>query len=501
MAHNGVTYCKCDHCERLALRRMTAAREPEVEGPTLPGYSTPGEQELNQNQEEFFSGRTMVDLIAHLKLKYTPVVEQMKNHYQEIKDHVSDPHAKRRLREDCMRDLEANGEFAQRLFVKSVLYKLKREEIAKPGKLGRMIGDLGVAASLQGYRITEFMKRAQAELPIEYDGGIIEFVKAPEPEKLEQVFANLIAPPGKFYYVYFSDDACYSVRTSEGVKVYNMDISSCDTSQGRSVFETLVAMTPAPLEDDMRKLVEQCELPIRVQSSTDPRLVCLLRPDRPRLYSGSTITTIINNVANIAIAVSIRVNPNLSIKEAARKAGYIVTLDECTRPEEIQFLKSSPVRDTQGRYKPVLNLGVLLRLSGSCKGDLPGRGDLTKRAQRFQASLLNGYMTYASWPMLDALRKRFPLIGEAHKHDELQYKLNAGGDFSDEDILRRYDLDDIEKEDVRKFFNADLWETIGNSGLSKILMKDYGLQCNQVNNSLTYPHEVERNANSTTILT
>jgi len=176
-------------------------------------------------------------------------------------------------------------------------------------------------------------------------------------------------------------------------------------------------------------------------------------------------------------------------------------MDECCKPEDLQFLKCSPCKDIHGVYRPVLNLGVLLRLSGTCKGDLPGRGDWTKRAAKFQGSLLHGYMTCARWPMLDAMRKRYPLekingVYQFEKHEELDWKMNGGGNFTDAAVLARYDLSDIEVEDVSKFFNeTNIGQTIGNDGLSKILAKDYGLKCNQYYSSVIDPNPVYQTLN------
>jgi hypothetical protein len=97
--------------------------------------------------------------------------------------------------------------------------------------------------------------------------------------------------------------------------------------------------------------------------------------DRPRLYSGSTLTTAVNNIACLLIALNIAdlgaIN-KASIEGAAERAGYVLTGTDCLETiEDLQFLKHSPVRDTQGVYRPVLNLGVSSELLGYVKVTYP----------------------------------------------------------------------------------------------------------------------------------
>lgn len=402
----------------------------------------------------------------------------------EIREHVHDPHPKKKLREQCYKDLCDNRTIAERLFLKSVWYKIKRAEIAKPDKYPRMIGDLGVAASLQGFRLTEILKNAQASEELEFDGGIIRFVKTPQPHVLKDVFDKLMNPPGVFYYVYFSDDAVYSRREGGKVKISNIDISSCDGSHGPEVFKALIDIVPIECQDDMKILVDQCSKPIRIVSTANPNNSILMKPTTPRLYSGATITTAINNIANIAIAVAIRGHPNKTPAQAAREAGYIITEEECEIPEDIQFLKCSPVCNIRGEYHPVMNLGVLLRLSGQCKGDLPGRGSIRDRAIEFQSGLLRSYMPWARWNGLNQMRKNFGVTPRKEIQravdDLFEYKLEGdypAQDFTDEALLRRYRLDETGTYDVNLFFGMRHGEHIATPELGKVLMKDYKLSC------------------------
>ena len=302
------------------------------------------------------------------------------------------------------------------LWVRSVLWKLKTKEYAKPGKKPRGICDLGVTASLRGAWITNYLKTAQAAEVIEAEGGEFVFCKSPDPFELEKHFNNLINPKGRFYFVYFSDDSCLSIRGEDGVvRLYNLDISSCDASHGPAVFDALIALMPnAQTRADMSKLVQQCQLPLRIVSNANKNHVVFLKPRWPKLLSGSTITTAINNLANFAIAMAIvrgyALAPddveNPSMVRAAASVGYILTgCKPLAGPHQLQFLKHSPVQDCEGKWRPMLNLGVLVRASMTCDGDFPGRGPLKPRIEAFQRGLLKGAYPYCRFDILNEMTR------------------------------------------------------------------------------------------------
>jgi len=401
---------------------------------------------------------------------------------QEVEWHHGDPHAKRQLRIDAWRDLNENAFHASvtdRLWLKSVLYKMKRDEIAKPGKYPRMIGDLGVAASLQGFRVTEVMKHAMAELPIDYKNGRLEFVISPKEETMTTTFKKLLNHPG-YYFAYFSDDSCISIRTERGAVIYNLDISSCDASHW-STFMALLNITPSHLKHDMLMLIEQCMLPIHVRSNNG-RAHVTLDPTHPRLYSGSTITTLINNLANIMICKSIIDSQAFTPDEialAAAKVGYIVSVDVCRKPEDIQFLKHSPAFDLDNQLRPVLNVGVMIRSLGQCKGDLPGRGPLEPRARKFTHAYLQGMYPTTHFPLLERLRAQSEEGGEEYaravKRQFTTYEHGTHHYYTNESVMKRYDLTLQDFGDLELLGQTGIAQTVSADVFGKILRKDYGL--------------------------
>jgi hypothetical protein len=475
VSHTGSIFEDSDENTALAIRRLLAVRVPE-----RPGYH----RELISNQYKFFAGH--LAFFKMVRTSYSSYFTEYNGSEEEAVQHHADPHQKRDLRISAFTELSDNGSLYKQgdLWLRTVLWKMKKDEWAKPGKKPRMIGDLGVSASLRGFRLTNFLKIAQSEQRVSYLGGVLHFCKSPDPVEMQEVFDNLISPPGRFYFVYFSDDACFSVRCGDSVRMFNLDISSCDASHGPAIFDALRDMVPTHCKDDMQILIDQCTAPLRLVSKEDKRRVVVLKPNRPMLYSGSTITTAINNIANLCIGAAmaeLEVYDKESMTQAAASAGYIVTgVEGLELVEDLQFLKHSPVRDVDGRFRPMMNIGVVMRASGACRGDLPGRGPLRDRAEMFQRGLLRGAYPHVGFPLLEAMKKA---VGEGahYVNEEMKTKvvLNERAESfvcHSSDVYRRYRLTPFEEFEmdnvygtmsVGKFFNS--------SSVAKILQCDYGL--------------------------
>lgn len=479
-SHSGVIYANTNENFKLAMRRLTGKRLPKEKG---------AHEALLASQTKWFADNQ--ELVKKLRSMYEDTFNEYQGSEREAELHHADPHQKRRLRIDAFKELKESTALVdyRDLWVKSVWWKMKKNEYAKPGKKPRGICDLGVAASLRGAWTTNVLKVAQDQNDLEAFGGTFSFCKSPDPFELERHFNNLINPPGKFYFVYFSDDSCFSHRQKDGsVRLYNLDISSCDASHGPAVFDALVNIVPEGTpRDDMLRLVEQCKLPLRVISTGDKKKVVFLKPKVPKLMSGSTITTAINNLANLAIGFEIARSyeeapdgvENPSMVAAAARVGYILT--GCTplkNEQGLQFLKHSPVLDTEGKWRPMLNLGVLIRASMTCDGDLPGRGPLIDRARAFQRGLLLGAYPYANFEILRNM-KRAMGEGAVRWSDWTQKVGEAVGypvyEVQREQICARYDLDDCEYSELIEFSKMDVFTFHNASGLSKVLNLDYGL--------------------------
>lgn len=462
--HNGRKFENCNQNVSLAMRRLTRARVDLNEHRTL-----------KLLQDAWFIRNN--DFITMLRTHYESGLEEYTDAVTECAEHYADPHPKKNLRVQGWEELHDTGYIGGRLWIRKVLYKMKMSEWAKLYKEPRMIGDLGILASLQGFRVTEYIKRVMHDRPIFYQGGIIMFCKTPSYQKLKYIFEQLIYPSLRYFFVYFSDDSCYSVHGDAGVFRCNVDISSCDGSHGARVFRGFTELFSGQVKTDVETLVAQCRLPIRVYDLADPkrRTYVQLEPHEPKLYSGSTLTTSLNNFANICIAKQLAddlVSTNASVVSSSRKVGYIVTCDDADEPELLQFLKHSPVRDVYEEWQPLLNLGVLLRLSGTCKYDLPGRGDLRTRGRQFQSALLAGAYPRTIFPLITNMKKTCgsssTLASQKLVSNILEYKVVSELDdpvltFSSEEVYRRYQLTHSEQEELDVLFGQ----------ASKILTLDY----------------------------
>jgi hypothetical protein len=313
------------------------------------------------------------------------------------------------------------------------------------------------------------------------------------------VFERLIDPPGRFTFVYFSDDSCLAIRTQAGkILRFNVDISSCDASHTKALFDAYVRIHPERLQADARKLVRQCEQPITVVDLNNKRRKVCLKPLEPRLYSGSTITTAINNLACQLIGLAISeatINCKEDVVAAAEKAGYIVTCIDCEDWHQLQFLKHSPVYDTTGSLQPLLNIGVLLRLSGTAKGDFVGcKGESMKtRVDRQQSGLLQGAYPRAHFPLINRMKKcceggdtkklsaKTARQLQAAIESRLELKVSFSGDeghfsVSSEEVYKRYLLTPLEIAQMDyDFALMGYGGHYASSATNKIFLTDYGL--------------------------
>jgi len=291
VAHSGETWCRCDDCLSIALHRNTGSRKPEI-----PGF----EESCRAAQREFV-GRNRHIILPYLQSIFEEALREVPDPIRLVNDEHDLPHPKKQLRIQAFLELLHLGLLTSWNWMRrNPEVKLKTEEIAKPGKKGRTIADLGVEASLRGAFIVERIKTVMARRPLILNGTVIRFVKTPNPDVLEEVFKELITPDGSRRYTYHSDDSCYSGPNGYG----NADISNCDGSHTNVLFDLLIDATPRALRPEMEELVAQCASRVTVRSVADPTAKVILQPTHPKLLSGSTLTTLVNNVANILIGIA-----------------------------------------------------------------------------------------------------------------------------------------------------------------------------------------------------
>jgi len=482
---NGIRYARSDLNQRYGMRRISGIRKPEIEGL---------DQELRDNQAVYIADQQ--EFIDYLREKYSPHFSDYLGAEEEMYRHYDDPHDKRALRIQAHDEMIEEGVCCQyhHIWLRDVLWKIKPEEWAKYGKKPRCICDLGVSASLRGFILTSLLKHAQNDEVIEYEGGQFAFCKSPDPFELKKHFELLRNPPGRFYFLYFSDDSCLAIRDKKGdVQWFNLDISSCDASHTKHLFDTLRDLMPTDSSrHDMKALIKQCKAVLRVVSYANKDNKIKLRPVEELLMTGSTLTTAINNLANLFIGLSIVHEfdavgvgeVNRGMVASAAKAGYILT--GCSAVEyfeDVQFLKHSPVQDERGEWHPMLNLGVLYRASGTSKGDVPGKKtvSLETRCRDFQRSLLQGAYPYLTFDILQCMRKESG-DGKCYAVKEFDWKVTDNAKdyphtyIPPESIIRRYRLEWTEYLELLEMATYGYGWFFNNTGASKVLTKDYDLE-------------------------
>jgi len=298
-------------------------------------------------------------------------------------------------------------------------YKVKRGEPLAPGKV-RGIGSVTAETTqMTGYAVTS-LKAAWAHTPFVAGSYTFSFVASATDENVLHAGEFLYSvPAGQVHYVYHSDDSSLAAQCSDGLLRMNVDIAKCDNSHTTPIFDILRNLITTdldghlhPFADSILSAFEVLKLPLRMHNAAHYREQVEYRFSSMRLYSGSTLTTLVNNLANLLIGLALRErvpDPTLvtkaefcrSLVAAAASVGYAVTHEICEVFEDIQFLKHS-YSCVDGGIVPWKNLGTWLRMFGTTCGDLPGSGDITARAKRFNSEVVLSRQGWGNHILRDA---------------------------------------------------------------------------------------------------
>jgi len=275
----------------------------------------------------------------------------------------------------------------------------------------------------------------------------------------------------------------------------NVDIKAADGSNYKHVFRLLKkAMSVEPMyQKDIDTCFKQLGEPFKIRNP-DKRhahesVRFKLNKKESVLYSGSVLTTTVNNLANILIYISFmkNYNPTMTKQEAehllvaaAKRAGYTVKCDTCSTPEDLQFLKFSPCANEGGEYDAIINLGVLLRGFGLHDGDIPGRGDMSTRCKIFLSEVIRGWVHLGNHPVMDAFRSHivnrrgkvvdFNKIGGEVLGNQLGY-------CSLSSVCARYRLAESDlSELVDTIYRLQIGDVVVSKVVDVIVKKDYGYE-------------------------
>jgi hypothetical protein len=472
--NGSVVYGRYASCMNNAVRRVTCARHP-----TIPGRC----QEMEENQNSIYRMGGYRKWLRCMRYRAKGMFAQKPDPDTWRREWSEAPHPKRALRRGEMRAIRASGRAWHPTWIKNVDYKIKPLERAKQGKKPRAIGDLGIAASAKSGYIAGACKELFTE-PFYFQNTRIRFLDSPNKNALRDIFRDMYSS-SYTEFVFYSDDSMVAYTENGRRRWANIDISSCDGSNFEPIFETLRRiMTVAPeYAPDVEGTFQQLLSDLVIKNPENKKEFVVLKTLKRTLFSGSTLTTLVNNVANVMIAISmtnhLRTRGTLrdAVVDGAYAVGYDVTYDDCPNFERLQFLKHSPFMTSEG-LEVNLNLGVILRTFGECDGDLPGKRRLgqVELSERFLSELVRSHKHSGFNPVFDAFRQRF-VRKQKYNYKIVERSISQAPKYvSSDDLTQRYGCSAVEIEDFCMYIRrSKLGEWISHAVARRILHLDYGL--------------------------
>jgi len=396
-----------------AIKRVLCEREPTIAGL---------HDELVANQ---FANVTLINPAIDRYLKF---YKTHRGNYglgdptELIRVWAYTPHAKMKERVRGFKQYMYYGDRVSHKNIKEVEYKGKPDEFLAANKYLRGTGDLTVLSSLVGGFMMDMIKDCLSYYYSPAPRHRMRFVKTPQKSELQEVFDNLLEDSGLSEFYYFSDDSCIKIKCTDGYVRGNLDITACDGSNYSPIFNilrNLMEVQNYEWEMILKAVFDQCKLPFFVRHPVTRKKVGKFKCNDMVLYSGSTLTTMINNIANSVIYLRIvercfrngepifsKTEIGDAIKDAAKEMGFLVRLDVCEIPEDLQFLKHSPHNGV-----PIINAGVWFKGFGTCQGDIPlprKVGSLNYRSYLFCCEVVEGRQNWGNTPIRDAFNRAYP---------------------------------------------------------------------------------------------
>jgi len=396
--------------------------------------------------------------------------------------HVHDTHPKKVLRENALLDV-----YDRNLNVKGVwkvndfMIKMKKDELAKPGKYPRTIGDFGVHASIQGAFYTGHCKDFLDLNYFHFNNGRCKFMGACNGESMDLMFNNIISGTNRLEYAIFSDDSLMRITIDGKHRWFDVDIASCDVSHSSYMFELVKNLFPH--DNVISTLIDQCSDRLVIRSVYNKKKKVTLLPNGPILSSGSTITTLINTISCYCLFIAFSLIPDSevsvdSFQLAAESVGYHCTINEVFRPVDLRFLRRQPVLDIDGQWRAMLVPGTMFRTLGITKTDLPNKKlTMLERGRIFQGQLINGFYSDVDCPFVTFLKTLYPLVHTSSLVEDKALARVKPIQITDDSFFSSYDPTQCEIEHLY----SQIYDHIGTIGIisngltSRAIFKEYGI--------------------------
>lgn len=344
------------------------------------------------------------------------------------------PHVKKALREAIAKRNWASTKPEH--FARSSQLTVKKEW-AKPGKVPRLFCSYG-DGSMLAPELPEILKLAMhGRHDIENPWGIkveLFILAKPDFACLEYIFRRcreVVDELNTMFVACFSDDSVYCGNINGEPFMFNVDISSCDSSNNQLVFGWTEKLLSRFHSGKAKALVEQCRQPLSLKFPDEDDMYTFTF-HHPFEGSGTVLTTCLNNVASTLIAIGVvdtwgNGRRGLSITDrivqGAANVGHLVTVESCMDgkvcvAEKLQFLKHSCFRSVDDQWVVALNYGPMLRSLGTLEGDIShtqlgmSYHDFTSmsvcdRYEKFVSGVVKGYANEPSSSVTNSLRIRF----------------------------------------------------------------------------------------------
>lgn len=489
-SHSGVVYRESDYSIVTALPRLMAFDRDyyKIErGVVVPDILT--EFDVIDRQDVFSRTRVWRRFLKNFTADFDTYYDtHFCDWFDKQFDYPNIPHPKRRLRVAAKDDIERRLGWLH-LNSSKITSKLKTGEWAKFNKKARNICDIGVEGSLVAGVCCEFLKKFMTSFVYRGD-GVCSFHGSPERSDLRNMFSDLWNPRRRVNLHYFSDDSCLSVICTDGVYRCNMDVASADSSHYQPIFDALIETVENKnyYTNCMRRCIQQLTQVLHVKDCLG-RTISKVKPEMPVLYSGSTLTTLVNNFSQLFMFAKLsRLPRNLTVAEAEKlipvymsQIGYSVTVQKVERIEDFQFLKFSCGSD----YEPFINLGPFIRMLGWSKRDIPravpgGRRDTLKvRSEKFEYSKILGYRGMGRSSLYDLLAAKYNHYSGVQSRLDRFHVIDGCSRVPDSVVMARYRLTHVEWYGLLDTVN-DLslnefrYHHIRHSAIDKIMEVDYG---------------------------
>lgn len=433
------------------------------------------------------TGRLLHSALGKIRERMRVPLLRIANVFEEQEFYSRVTHAKKRIRMLAMRELidRAAGDT---LFTEQIVGKIKLFERAKNGKYPRLIGDYSTPGSLLGGFLCEIAKENFGRF-VTKRGFTSQYVSTADADVFREIGENLVSANTDTHF-FFSDDGLFNLRG----EIIEMDISSCDISNAEPVFNSLISLFSdfPQFHEVIKKCVDQCKLSIVLRDPCNHRTKVRFKgvkpgtiaEPRPIEYSGSVLTTLLNNIASMSIGLVMharKARNDASIHRCAIAAGYIVTLNRRSCLETAQFLKHSWFfcEDTN-RVESFLNLGAMMRSFGTCQGDLPMCGrTIAERAHNWNSAVVAGYVHSGRTRVLQILQEKYNSRVDVNLPDYITKHFTSGerGTVPDSAVLRRYGITHAAWEHFISLLKcSSTGDVIKHDVLDQIYLVDYGLE-------------------------